>query len=163
MILIYAISGIALNHRNDWNPNYSIEITESAINLPSQMAFKSEEALNYLLKATEQSEVYKKHYYPSPTKIKVFLKEGSLLTYNSETKKALLEQLKKRPLFHSINFLHYNPGVIWKWFSDIFAFCLILITISGVIILKGKNGIKGRGWVLILVGIIAPILLFFIY
>ena len=24
MIIIYTVSGIALNHRNDWNPNYSI-------------------------------------------------------------------------------------------------------------------------------------------
>jgi hypothetical protein len=26
--LIYALSGIALNHLSDWNPNYSVELTE---------------------------------------------------------------------------------------------------------------------------------------
>ncbi len=163
MIVIYALSGIALNHKNDWNPNYIIEISESSIPLPPDIELNSAEALNYILDRTDQTASYKKHYFPSEGGLKVFLQGGSVLTYNFETGIALLEQLKKRPIFHSINFLHYNPGNAWKWFSDIFCVCLILITISGAIILKGKNGIKGRGWVLILAGIIVPVFLFFIY
>lgn len=163
MILIYAVSGIALNHKNDWNPNYIIEISKSAMPLPPGFELKSTEVLNYLLDRTGQTASYKKHYYPSEGGIKVFLQGGSLLTYNPETEVVLLEQLKKRPLFHAINFLHYNPGNAWKWFSDIFCVCLILVTISGTIILKGKNGIKGRGWLLILAGIIIPVVFFFIY
>ncbi len=163
MILIYALSGIALNHKNDWNPNYIIEISETNIPLPPGFELHSAEALDYLLERTGQTAWYKKHYYPSEGGLKVFLQGGSALTYNPETGIALLEQLKKRPVFHSINFLHYNPGNAWKWFSDIFCVCLILTTISGAIILKGKNGIKGRGWVLILAGIVIPVLFFFIY
>ncbi len=163
MIIIYALSGIALNHKNDWNPNYIIELKETSIELPSNIDFKSKEALTILLQKTEQSKNYKKHYYPNNNQIKVFLHEGAILTYNKNSQKALLESLKKRPLFYSINYLHYNPGNLWKWFSDIFSVCLILLTITGAIILKGKNGIKQRGWVLIFIGIIIPLIFFFIY
>ena len=148
---------------HDWNPNYIIEVSETSVEIPGEIEFKSKQAVDYLLERARQTGNYKKHYYPQNSQLKVFLNGGSMLSYNIETKKVLLETIKKRPFFHSINFLHYNPGKLWKWFSDVFAACLILITISGTIILKGKNGIKQRGWILILAGIALPLIIFFLY
>jgi hypothetical protein len=59
--------------------------------------------------------------------------------------------------------LHYNPGNLWKWFSDIFSVALIVLGISGLFILKGKNGIKHRGAWLTIAGIIIPLILLFMY
>jgi hypothetical protein len=41
--------------------------------------------------------------------------------------------------------------------ADVFAFLLITINITGLFILKGNYGIKGRGKWLILAGAIPPI------
>ncbi len=41
--LIYGISGIALNHMSDWNPNYSVDIDyfETSLNLRNSTNVKS--------------------------------------------------------------------------------------------------------------------------
>jgi hypothetical protein len=72
--------------------------------------------------------------------------------------KAFYESLKKRPIISQFNRLHYNPGKWWTLFSDIFAVSLIIITITGIFIIKGKEGILGRGGIELLAGIIVPIL-----
>jgi len=43
MIIIYALSGIALNHRNDWNPNYSITNKTLELTVPSNLDTNEEE------------------------------------------------------------------------------------------------------------------------
>ena len=49
-------------------------------------------------------------------------------------------------------------GQWWTYFADIFAVGLIIITLSGVIMLKGSKGIIGRGGIEMIVGIVIPIL-----
>ena len=75
-----------------------------------------------------------------------------------ETGNGTIEKIKRRPIFHAVNYLHYNPGKWWTLFSDVFAGALILIAITGLFILKGKNGITRRGAILTIVGIVIPII-----
>lgn len=46
-------------------------------------------------------------------------------------------------------------------FSDIFAACLIVITITGLVMVKGKKGLWGRGGIELSVGIAIPLLFIF--
>ena len=84
---------------------------------------------------------------------------------NLETGKGTLETIHKRPVFNQLNFLHYNPGVAWKWFSDIFCIAFIIIAGSGLFIIRsGKNSIKGwKGITYTAIGIIIPLILFLMY
>ncbi len=163
MIIIYALSGIALNHKHDWNPNYIINTYSFNYSLKSDSLFKSFETVDKIISITQTDEGYKKHYYPQKDEIKIFLSKGSTISYNKGNNSIYFEELKKRPLFSSINFLHFNPGKIWKYFSDIFATGLIILVISGAIIIKGKNGFKWRGIILITIGTIIPITIYFLY
>jgi len=163
MIIIYALSGIALNHRNDWNPNYIITTKALTLNIPSAVNSDEKETVNNLLKQMGEEDNYRKHYFPADDKLKIFLNGGGSVNINLNTGKTLFEKLKKRPLFFEVNFLHYNPGNVWKWFSDIFAVALIILGISGLFILKGKNGIKRRGAWLTIAGVIIPLILLFLY
>ena len=88
---------------------------------------------------------------------------GGSVSVTLATGKLLFENLKKRPIFYQVNFLHYNPGKMWMWFSDFYCVALILMAISGLFILKGKNGITRRGAWLTAAGIIVPIIFLFIY
>ena len=159
--LIYALSGIALNHLSDWNPNYSVEIKEftTGINLNKQANIK--ENILLLLDEIDDRKHYKKHYYPQNHLIKIFLNGGSSVIVNTATGQGRAEFLRKRPVFYQVNYLHYNPNRWWTWFSDIFAVVLILLAITGMFIIKGKKGISGRGGWLTLAGIIIPILFLF--
>lgn len=163
MVIIYAVSGIALNHRNDWNPSYVITLrTESFEPTDGLRSNNKESILSYLTTFGEEKN-YKSHYKPAPNITKVFLNDGSSLSLNFTTNQTTIETIRKRPLFHQINFLHYNPGLWWKWFSDLFCLALIAISLTGLFILKGKNGITRRGAWLVAAGLALPLLLLFIY
>ena len=161
MILIYAISGFVMNHRDSINPHYTVTRTLHSINnLPSQSAFNKQTVLN-LMEQIEIEESYTKHYFPQPNHLKVFLKGGSSLIADLTTGEVCYESLKRKPIVSTMTTLHYNPGKWWTWFADIFAVSLIIITLTGLVMLKGKYGLWGRGGIELLLGIAIPLILLF--
>jgi hypothetical protein len=162
MTIIYAISGIALNHKHDWNPNYIIDNRTFATEAGIARESLSDETAQEILKDIGGDFKYKTYYYPAGNVLTIFV-EGGSVRINTSTGRGEVEKISKRPLFYQVNFLHYNPGVWWKYFSDIFCLALILVTITGLFIIKGKNGITRRGAILTAIGIILPLLFLFIY
>lgn len=162
LTIIYAISGIALNHKHDWNPNYLVDQKHFTTDIQFTRGASNEENVSALLQEIGEDRNYKTFYYPSGEKLTIFMDKGSILV-NTSTGEGYVEILSKRPVFHEMNFLHYNPGKWWKWFSDIYCIALILVTITGLFIIKGKNGITRRGAILVAIGIILPIIFLFIY
>lgn len=162
MTIIYALSGIAINHINDWNPNYEIDNSYYEITNPQQFNEADDAKVYELLDILDLDAKFKNYYYMRPGLLKVFIKNGSVLL-NTESGDASVETLRRRPIFFYMNYLHYNPGSWWKWFSDIYAGALIILALSGIIMNKGKKGIKGRGGVYLAIGIIIPLvfLIFF--
>ena len=161
--LIYGISGIALNHMGDWNPNYSVELKHFTTNLDlGNTSFVKTNILK-LLDNIDDSDNYKKHYYPSKNQLKIFLKGGSSIIVNIDNGNGTAEYLKRRPIFYESNFLHYNPNRIWTWFSDAFAGALILFSFTSLFMVKGKKGIIGRGGIYLVLGIIIPIVFLMFY
>lgn len=156
--VIYALSGIALNHRGDWNPNYSVNIKYFSTDLNLEKSENVKTDILTLLDEIADRSDYKKHYYPSKDKLKIFLKGGSSVVVNLKTKKGEAEFITKRFVFFQVNYLHYNPNIWWTYFSDIFSVSLILLAVTGLFIIKGKNGITGRGAWLSIAGIIIPVL-----
>jgi len=156
LTIIYAISGIALNHRNDWNPNYIFDNrgfrADTGI---TRETFNNDSALE-ILKGLELESEFKTFYFPKGNKVTIFI-NGGLVQINTVTGEGMIERISKRPLFYEINFLHYNPGKWWKYFSDIFCIALITVTVTGLFILKGKNGITKRGAILTIIGILLPL------
>ncbi|MDO9276076.1 MAG: hypothetical protein Q7T92_11075, partial [Lutibacter sp.] len=92
--LIYAISGIALNHLGDWNPNYSVENKSftTEINLENNASVKNNILL--LLDEVDDKENYKQHYYPNAQNLKIFLKGGSSIMVDVESGTGRAEYLK---------------------------------------------------------------------
>ncbi len=162
LTLIYAISGIALNHKHDWNPNYIIENKSFKTDiLISKESFTNETAMD-ILRSINAPDKFKTFYFPSGNKVTIFI-EGGSIQINSNTGEGLIEKITRRPLLYQMNFLHYNPGKWWKYFSDIYCVALILVTITGLFIIKGRNGITKRGAILTIVGVILPLLFLLIY
>lgn len=155
--IIYALSGIALNHKKHWNPNYSITYQDILLKeIPAQSAITLDWVLEFL-KTYGEEEHYKKHYFPNSNALKIFIDNGSVFV-NLESGNGYIEKISKRPLFFEVNFLHYNPGKWWLWFSDIFCVSLILIAISGLFIIKGKNSLSRRGVWFVIAGLVVPVL-----
>lgn len=161
--VLYGLSGIALNHIDDWNPSYIIRSSKFTVekDMLTSDKLSRKEVLNILDKYTPE-ETYKSHYYSSGNMIKIFIRNGSVLI-NTNTNEAFLETSKRRPILHLANYLHYNPQRIWTIISDIYAGALIILAFSGLFILKGKNGITRRGAWLTAIGIVIPIVYLLIY
>lgn len=157
--LIYAVSGIAINHLDDWNPNYVITTSEIQTSLDTDP--EKSEILDMLEKFGERSN-YKNHYFPSDAGLKIFLKDGVVFV-NLNSGKGLIEKSKRRPVFREMNYLHYNPIKYWTWFSDLYAAALIALAITGIFLVRGKKGITGRGAWLTALGILIPLIYLFIY
>ncbi len=162
MTIIYGLSGVALNHVKDWNPNYIIHTEQFKVDLPADIYSLNDRQIASLLDKIGEENNYKKHYFPDSNTIKIFLNGGSA-TINLLTGQGVVEKIRRRPVFNQVDYLHYNPGGWWKYFSDIYAVALMILAVTGLFILKGKNGITNRGAWLTIAGIIIPLILFFIY
>ena len=163
MSLVYGISGIALNHLDDWNPDYIIKISEANLQDIPATEDISKEVAGSLARQIDQNYQYRSHFFPGPGVLKIFIKQGSV-TINLESGRAYIEVIKKRPVFREMNFLHYNkPKKLFTWFSDAFALALILMAISGLFMIRGKKGITGRGAWLTALGILIPVIFLILY
>ena len=161
LTIIYAISGIALNHKHDWNPNYIFDSRSFTTEIPvTRETFNDGIAID-ILKGIHLESEFKASYFPSGNKATIFINGGYVLVFTSG--QGVVERISKRPVFYQFNFLHYNPGRWWKYFSDIYCVALILVTITGLLLVKGRNGITKRGAILTLIGIVLTLLFLFIY
>ena len=78
-----------------------------------------------------------------------FYYKGGKGTYDIETGKTALESYKKHKLIAFVNHLHLNQINGWKYMANFFSIVLIFLAISGLAIVKGKNGFKKRGlWIM---------------
>jgi hypothetical protein len=163
LTLVYSLSGIALNHLDDWNPNYIIVRKELKISNPENITKSmTKDEVKAMLEPIGEDGSYKNHYFPEPTEMKIFLKGGSAVI-DLETGDGILERVSRRPFFREMNWLHYNPDQLWTWISDVFAGALIILAITGLFLVRGAKGITGRGAWLTILGIVLPIIFLWIF
>lgn len=99
VILIYAISGIALNHKATFNSNYDISRHTFAVEggIPPRSGITEEWVRKNLLEPVGEENAYTKHYFPKEGTLKVFLKGGSSVVADLGTGQAEYEAFKRRP------------------------------------------------------------------
>ena len=159
MTLIYAISGIVLNHfkAGDFqHPDYSKSFTNLTVPLPKNGNVDQQYVFSVLDRVDSRGN-YKSHV-PGEGYVQIFLKNGSLYI-DTRSGEAQLEKKTTRYIIKEFNLLHYNNlKKFYTWFSDIYAAGLIIIAITGLFVIRGKNGIIGRGAWLTAIGILLPAL-----
>ena len=141
ILMIYAISGFMLNHKKDFNSDYlirqkQIRFTEP---IPANPQEINREFAERLLKTIGEENRYLKHYSPEPGCIKIFIKGGSSLVIHTESGEGIYESRW------------------WTVFSDIFILSLLIITFTGLIMIKGPKGFWGRGGIEFALGLLIPI------
>jgi hypothetical protein len=162
MTIVYALSGIYLNHRHDFNPDYKIFLTEFQTDITPQTNI-TEAVVKKALTQQQRDIVYKKHYVNSEGLIKIFIENGEAVI-NPETGQASMSYLQRRPIIFEMNKLHKaSIGTLWKWVSDAMAVILLFVAVSGLFLLKGKRGLKRWGWWWTIAGIIVPLFFALLY
>jgi len=152
--IIYALSGLAINHLADWDPNFKTYSRESHIpviasDVPDDEAIAiAEKALGVsspreTLRASDEI-----HLDWDNRNIVVYGESGLVVDQGRES----------RFFFRVANWLHYNRGKkAWTYVADIYAVLLLYLAISGIFMIKGKLGLKWRGTILVGLGIAVPI------
>ncbi len=156
LIIAYSLSGIALNHIDEWNPDFII--SKTTLNFErtyDRRSITDEDIATLSSRAGESS--FRLYDFPSERQVKIYFRNATLLV-DLEEGTGEYEKISRRPLFYQVNVLHRNSVKWWKWASDIFAGTLIVITVTGMLMLRGRNGFAGRGKWLISAGMIPPLI-----
>lgn len=163
LTIIYAISGVAVNHIADWNPNYTMERIESRLDLSVLQGRSGQALAKAVLEHLGERGKLKNSFQPEPDIFKIFA-EGNTISVNLSSGLVLQEKAQTRPVLHQMNFLHLNhPKKLWTWFADLYAVALGCLAITGLFVLRGKKGITGRGAWLTSLGIALPVLFLLLY
>lgn len=162
ILVMYCVSGIFLNHRHDFNPDYRIYTSEFKVDIDKKETYSKAE-VKAIIDGLERKVRYKKHYITNQGYIKVFIEAGEVVI-DPKAGNGVLRHLQRRPLVYEMNHLHKATIIkTWKWVSDALTVIILFVTISGLFILKGKYGLKGRGWWLTLLGILVPMFFIIFY
>ncbi|MBA3462651.1 MAG: hypothetical protein H0T46_22030 [Deltaproteobacteria bacterium] len=153
--LIYALSGIAINHIADWDPNFtaserSIQIAPIPADSPDATAVK---LVTDAAGTGTPDDVFR-----AGDEIRLGYSDGTQVTAIGDTGQITVQARQPRFFLRVANWLHYNRGKrAWTIVADIYAVMLLYLAISGIFMIKGRLGLKWRGAVLISAGIAVPL------
>ena len=156
LTLVYAVSGVAVNHRHQWNPSWKVEV-ETRTFAPVPVSDRDTMAAA-LVERLALPGPPKSSFRSAPHLVELFY-EGWSVKADAAAGTATIERPRGRRGLREMNFLHLNePKGLWTWAADVYAVVLAFLAISGLFVLKGKNGLSGRGKWLTGIGVAIPLL-----
>jgi len=152
--VIYAVSGIAQNHLEDWG-EVSYKSYEQTIAIaPIPDAMPDAQAIQLVVDQVGLG---------APTST---LRAGDevRLEYASGAKasaigdRITIQGRSQRFFIGAANWLHRARNRhAWKYVADLYAVLLLYLAISGIFMIKGKLGFRWRGAILISIGVAVPV------
>jgi len=151
---IYALSGIAMNHIEDWDPNFhATETTRKIAAIADDVG--DDEATRRIAAASglpgKVTDVYR-----AGDEIRLSFDAGGKATAIGDT--LTIQTRRDRLFFRLADWLHASRGKLaWKYIADVYAVLLLYLAMSGIFMIKGRLGLRWRGAALIAIGLVAPI------
>jgi uncharacterized protein len=156
LTLVYAVSGLAVNHIADWDPNFRHR--QVVHPFPGPLASDDAATARKLMKRLGIEGRPKEVYRASPTELEITLDDGALHV-DAARHEVVEERQESRFLLRAANWLHLNRGKkSWTLIADGYAVFLIFLAISGLFMIPGRRGLIGRGAILALIGMAVPVL-----
>jgi hypothetical protein len=158
LTVVYAVSGLAVNHIPAWDPNFvnTSSTHELGAPLPDDDAAAKKMVLDGLAIREEPKEVYREG-----DSLEVLF-EHRTLHVTTATGHVVDEEQKPRFFIRAANWLHLNRGKkAWTYFADSYAVGLLFLATSGLFMIAGKKGLFGRGVFFVVAGAAVPLLYLF--
>jgi uncharacterized protein len=154
LTIVYGVSGLAVNHRADWNPSYRSQ--KRALRIEPVRATERAEIVRQAQAALGLGEP-RNVFRPDPQTLQLFY-EAETYSVDLPTGAVIVDANRPRPVLYEMNQLHLNtPKGAWTWIADLYAVALLFVAGTGLFVLKGRTGITGRGAWLTALGIVVPI------
>lgn len=155
LTLVYAISGIAVNHIQHWDPSH-VAYTE-AWSIPPPGTGETDEVAPLVLARLALDEPVKESWRAGRDLLQVFVDDGTI-DVNLATGEVVRHGHGRRPVFYDVNFMHLNRGrAPWTGIADAYAGVLIVLALTGIFLVRGRRGLAGRGGVLMGLGVVLPL------
>ncbi len=163
LVCIYSISGLAVNHIDDFNPNYAIENRDIDIGPLGDGDLDALQATVAERLDIDPASVRGRHLI-SRDQLRIFLPEGGEVKVSIATGKGLYKDVRTRTILFEFNVLHLNhmKGA-WTWFADAVAILLLVLALTGLVMLGGRKGLAGRGKWFALAGLVVPVAFVVVY
>lgn len=156
LTVVYALSGLAVNHIADWDPNF--QNTERTHELGAFSPGKTDDELAAEVAQKLAIDGRPKEVYRLGDDALEVLYEHRTLHVNTQTGHVVEEEQKPRFLIRVANFLHLNRGKkAWTYAADAYAAALLFLAFSGLFMIPGRKGLFGRGAVLVGLGVAMPV------
>lgn len=157
LTLAYGLSGLAVNHLDDWNPNYTY--AERAIDLgPLPTGTPAEHETFVVSKLALDGRTVRGHFQETETIYRVFLDDGQEVSLDLRTGRGTYKRISTRAVVFEVNALHLNNlKGLWTWVADLFAIGMIVLALTGVSMMKGDRGFLGRGKYFVGAGLCIPL------
>lgn len=155
LTLVYALSGLAVNHIADWDPSF--RQVSSTQQLAAPLPAEPDVASTRVLSALKISEAPREVYAAGDDAVDIVFDRRTLHVTPS-TGKVVEEGQSPRWFLRAANWLHLNRGKkAWTYVADTYAVILLYLAISGLFMLPGRKGLLGRGAVIALLGAAVPV------
>ena len=152
--IIYAISGIAMNHVDDWN--YSFNSSERTLKIAPVPDDATDEAAAKLV-ADAAGKGKPDDVYRAGDEVHLSYSNGTKVTAIGA--EVTVQEVKSRFFFRAATWLHAAKGKQgWKYIADVYAVLLMYLAVSGLFMIKGKLGLRWRGTILVAMGLAAPVI-----
>lgn len=156
LTFVYAISGLAVNHIADWDPSF--RTYRETLQLPAPLPADPKAAAAQVLKAVGETQPPEEIFPAAPDQLDIRT-PTRVIHANPETGRVVVQAQKERFFLRIANWLHLNRGKkAWTLVADTYAILLLLLATTGLFMLPGKNGLRGRGGWLVAAGVLVPIL-----
>lgn len=157
LTIAYAVSGIAVNHIEDWNPNYRLE--QRAVDLgPLPAGTYADQAAHVVAALRLDPAAVRGHFAETDTTLRVYLDDGQEVLVDVPTGRGTLKTLSRRAGLFEVNALHLNTlKGAWTYVADLFAIALVVLALTGMVMMKGNRGLAGRGKYFVLAGLMIPV------
>ncbi len=155
LTVVYAASGLAVNHVADWDANFVRTTATHELGMP--LPADDEAATKLVVDRLGVRDAPKEVYREGDELELIF--EHRTLHVATATGHVVDEAQRPRFFFRAANWLHLNRGKkAWTSFADAYAAALLFLALSGMFMLPGRKGLAGRGAVFVLLGAAIPIL-----
>jgi hypothetical protein len=155
LTVVYAVSGIAVNHIESWDPSFDSyeRMHRVEAKLEGDDAAIARSVLGELGIEGEPREVFRE----SDEQLDITFDDRTL--HVTLASGEVLEQGQEPRFFlRAANYLHLNRGKrAWSYIADAYAVLLLYLAFSGMAMLSGRKGFWGRGIVLVALGAAVPI------
>lgn len=155
LTIVYAVSGLAINHIQDWNPNFKTVSRTHEVEGP--IPADEQAAAAYVLSALDIQASPREAYKVADTQLEIYLDNRTLIV-DTDSGTVFDEYEQPRFFLRVANWLHYNRGkAAWTYIADGYAVFLLFLAVSGLFMLRGRLGLGGRGAILVILGAGVPI------